>query len=190
MDCSRKFLTSRQLLDTWWINQASYLASGVFLPRQLLDTWSVDVAFLDTYSTDVSTPPRHLICQDLLMDYIFFSCDLQLISIDLSLDTSVFSPPKPFSLTPNLFPWDSQAFSSFSSLGKLLISFIYMHFMFWNLGFGVFEKFWGFSKLMKFCWNFGLVFEDLILKTSCIALHLHYNSIIMHLDVCNLFVCW
>ena len=44
----------------------------------------------------------------------------------------------------------------------------------------------GFSKLMRYCWNFGLVFEDLILKTSCIALHLHYNSINMHLDVCNL----
>ena len=36
---------SRQHLDTWWINRASYLASGVFLPRQLLNTWSVDVAF-------------------------------------------------------------------------------------------------------------------------------------------------
>ena len=28
-------------------------------------------------------------------------------------------------------------------------------------------------------------FEDLILKTSCIASHEHYNSIDMHLDVCN-----
>ena len=28
-------------------------------------------------------------------------------------------------------------------------------------------------------------FEDLILKTSCIASHEHYNSIVMHLDVCN-----
>ena len=36
---------------------------------------------------------------------------------------------------------------------------------------------------MKYCSNFGLVFEDLILKTSCIALHLHYNYIFMHLDV-------
>ena len=28
-------------------------------------------------------------------------------------------------------------------------------------------------------------FEDLILKTSCIASHEHYNSIVMHLDLCN-----
>ena len=55
-----------------------------------------------------------------------------------------------------------------------------MHFMFWNLDFGVFEKFWDFLKLMSFCWILGLGFEDLILKTSCIASHLHYNSIIMH----------
>ena len=30
-------------------------------------------------------------------------------------------------------------------------------------------------------------FEDLILNTSCIASHEHYNSIVMHLDVCNWF---
>ena len=29
-----------------------------------------------------------------------------------------------------------------------------MHFMFWNLNLGVFENFWGFSKLMSYCWNF------------------------------------
>ena len=28
-------------------------------------------------------------------------------------------------------------------------------------------------------------FEDLILKASCIAFYVHYNSIVMHLDVCN-----
>ena len=31
---------------------------------------------------------------------------------------------------------------------------------------------------------FGMGFKDLILKTSCIASHLHYNYIFMHLDVC------
>ena len=52
--------------------------------------------------------------------------------------------------------------------------------MFWKLGFGDFEKFWGFPKLMGFCEIFGIGFEDLILKTSCIAFHVHYNSIFMH----------
>ena len=32
-------------------------------------------------------------------------------------------------------------------------------FMFWNLGFGGFENFWGFSKLMSFCWNLGWVLK-------------------------------
>ena len=31
---------------------------------------------------------------------------------------------------------------------------------------------------------FGMGFKDLILKTSCIASHLHYNYIFMHLDMC------
>ena len=30
-------------------------------------------------------------------------------------------------------------------------------------------------------------FVDLILKTSCIASHVHYNSIFMHLDVCYIY---
>ena len=34
---------------------------------------------------------------------------------------------------------------------------------------------------------FGMGFKDLIIKTSCIASHLHYNYIFMHLDVC--FIC-
>ena len=141
-------------------------------------------------SIDCSIPLNTFIYRDLLMAYIFSLCNSQLISVDLSLDTSVFSSPKPLSLTPNLFPWDSQVFSSFSSLGKLLISFIYVHFMFWNLGFGVFEKFWDFPKLMSYCWNVGIGFCLNEFKTSCIASNKHYNSIIMHLDVCKLIVCW
>ena len=38
-----------------------------------------------------------------------------------------------------------------------------------------FKDLW-FLKLLRYCFNFGLVFEDLILKTSCIALQLHYNK--------------
>ena len=73
-----------------------------------------------------------------------------------------------------------QAFSRFSSLGKLLISHIHA---FQDLGF--FEKFWGFSKLLSFCWNFGMGFKDSILKSHA----LHHISIITVLscilDVCN-----
>ena len=57
-----------------------------------------------------------------------------------------------------------------------LFSLIYMHFMFWNLGFRVFEKFWGFSKLMSYCWNFGMGVCLNEFKISCIASHKNYNS--------------
>ena len=162
-------LQSWQHLDTWWINWESFwplnsssTPEGLIEPHILLlvflflDSFSTHyllmLIFLDTCSIDVSTPPRHLICRDLLMVYIFSSCDPQLTSVYLSLDTSVFSPPKPLSLTPNLFPWDSQPFSSFSSLGKLLIS-LHLH-AFHVLKpriWGFFEKFWGFSKLKSYC---------------------------------------
>ena len=36
-------------------------------------------------------------------------------------------------------------------------------------------------------------FEDLILKTSYIVSHVHYNYIFMHLDVCYIYyliICW
>ena len=48
------------------------------------------------------------------------SCDPNLISLDLSLDTSIFSPPKPLSLTPNLFPKGFSSFSRVSSLDRFL----------------------------------------------------------------------
>ena len=61
--------------------------------------------------------PRHMldtfIYRDLLMAYIFSSCDPQLIFVDLSLDTSVFSSPKPLSLTPIFFLKISSSFFKF-----------------------------------------------------------------------------
>ena len=41
--------------------------------------------------------------------------------------------------------------------------------MFWNLGFGIFWKFWGFSKLLSYLWNFGMGFHLNEFKTSYIA---------------------
>ena len=136
------------------------------------------------------TPLDTSIYRDLLGSYLSVNCDFPLIFLELSLDKLVFSPPKTLSLTPSLFPGNFQAFSSFFLHLVSFFSLIYMHFMFWNLGFGIFEKFWGFSKLMSFCWNFGMGFCLNKFKISCIALHKHYNSIIMHLDVFKLIVCW
>ena len=129
----RSFFLSqfRQHLDTWWIDWESFwpldssstpggsiehhilLLVFLFLESFLTHDLST-LLFLDTFSTDVLTPSRHLTCRDLLMVYKFSSCDLQLIFVDLSYDTSDFSYPKPLSLTPNLFPWVSQSlFNSF-----------------------------------------------------------------------------
>ena len=155
----------------WWI-----------LPRHLSTTAYVDALTLDTL-LDTS------ICRALLTFYIKVQRDFLLTFLDLSLDRSILSPPKTLSLTPNHFPSFFQAFSTFSLHLVSFFYIIYMHFMFWNLGFGVFEKFWGFSKLMSFYWNFGMGCCLNEFKISCIASHKHYNSIITHLDVCKLIVC-
>ena len=61
-----------------------------------------------------------------------------------------------------------------------------MHFMHLDLGFGLFENFYGFSKLMKVLCNFWDVCCLNEFKTSCIALHSHYNNVSCILDVCLL----
>ena len=61
-----------------------------------------------------------------------------------------------------------------------------MHFMHLDLGFGLFEKFWGFSKLMKVLYNFWVGCYLNEFKTSCIASIVHYNNVSCILDVCLL----
>ena len=106
-------------------------------------------------SSTLGSTPLNTFCRDLLRFYIFSSCILIPISLDVSHDSFVSSHPKPLSLTPNLPLVILQAFSSFPSLRKLLISFIYMHFMFWNLGlrvflknFGIFQNWWNFVEIL------------------------------------------
>ena len=70
-----------------------------------------------------------------------------------------------------------KVFTSFSSLGKFLIS----HFHAFHV---LKPRFWGFWK------NFGMSCCLNEFKISCIASHKYYNSIIMHLDVCKFIVCW
>ena len=112
-------------LDTWWIDrESSCLLDSFSIARSIDRAFVLDMVvcsstharhlhlsmaiFSTPNSTYFSTPLDTFICRDLLMAYIFSLCDPHLISVDLSLDTSVFSSPKPLSLTPNLFPWDSQ----------------------------------------------------------------------------------
>ena len=147
-----------------------------------LDTFSTD-AFVDVFSL---TPLFIEIYWTSI--YRFRVIRFSFISISLSMALSPHLPNHSLSLQTS-FPSDFQAFSRFSLHLVCLFSLIYMHLMFWNLGFGVFEKFWGFSKLMSYWWNFGMGFCLNEFKISCIASHKHYNSIIMHLDVCKMIVC-
>ena len=108
--------------------------------------------------TPGSTPLDTFICWDLLRFYIFSSCDLSLISLNLSLDSFLYSSPKHSHLTPNLLLKVSSSFFKIFVTWKASNLSFFMHFMFWNLSFGDFEKFWGFSKLMSVCWNFRMGF--------------------------------
>ena len=121
--------------------------------------------------------------------YRFCAIWFSFLSISLSIALSPLLPNHSLSLQTS-FLSDFQAFSRFSLHLVCFLSLIYMCFMFWNLGFRVFEKFWGFSKLMSNCWNFGMGFCLNEFKISCITSHKHYKNIIMHLDVCKFIVCW
>ena len=162
-----------------------------FVPRQILDSCICRRCFSGhlswQMSQHLSTPLSVKIYWTLI--YRFCAIWFSFLSISLSIALSPLLPNHSLSLQTS-FPSDFQAFSRFSLHLVCFLSLIYMHFMFWNLGFGVFENFWGFSKLMSYWWNFGMGFCLNEFKISCIASHKHYNSIIMHLDVCKLIVCW
>ena len=115
---------SRHLLDTWWIDRESSCLLDSFSTARSIDRASIRdmvlcssthawhlhllmAIFLDTYLDRLLDT---FICRDLLMAYLFFSCDPQFISVDLSLDTFVFSSPKPLSFTPNFFLKVSSSF--------------------------------------------------------------------------------
>ena len=169
-----------------WINQDffrildSFLTAGgsIKLPFRFLLICPSTTSSVNAFLLDTS------IGQDLLGFYLSVNRDFPLIFLNLSLDRLVFSPPKTLSLTPNLIPMCSSSFFElFSSLGKFLFSHLHV--------FHVLKpRFWGFSKLMSFCWNFGMGFCLNEFKISYIASHKHYNSIIMHLDMCKLIMCW
>ena len=118
---------SRQHLDTLWIDRESFwpfdnfsTLDGSIEPHFLLLVF----LFLDSFSTDVSTPPQHLICRDLLR--VLFKLLVQSachFSISFSIDLCFLS--QTLSSLPQIFSTRFlQASPSFSSLGKLLFSCI------------------------------------------------------------------
>ena len=113
----------------WWV-----------VPRHLLLSTTI---FSTPSSTACLIPLDTYICRNLLMAYLISSCDPQLIFVNLSLDTSVFSLPN-LSHSLQSSSWRFlQAFSRFFSLGKLLISHIH--------AFQVLKpRIWGFRKILGF----------------------------------------
>ena len=112
-------IASRHLVDRsrfyswiWWI-----------VARYLLDTSAVDKHFLDTYLNSFLNTSQHLICQALLK--VLFKppraiqSSFHLISLSIALCFLSQTLSSHSNLNPRRF---LQAFSSFSSLGKLLIS--------------------------------------------------------------------
>ena len=108
-------IASRHLVDR------SSLISCVwcFVPRHFLDTYIcrwLNPRHLTRHSLDT------FICQPLLRFYIFSLCDPNLISLDLSLNSSISSLPNTLISLPIFSLRFLQAFSRVSSLGKLIIS--------------------------------------------------------------------
>ena len=150
------FSTARWIdQDFFWILDSFSIVGGSielplafcwFVPRQILDS-CICRRFI--FSTPLSV--------EIYWTSIYRFCAIRFSFLSISFDSFVFSPPKPLSHS-KLLP---QGFFKLLQVFLHLVSFkslIYMHFMFWNLGFRVFEKFWGFSKLMSYWWNFGMGF--------------------------------
>ena len=69
----------------------------------------------------------------------------------ISLDTSVsFHLPNTFFSLYTSFLGDFQPQDHLLSSGMIFFTHSIMHFMFSDLTFGIFDKLWGFSKLMEF----------------------------------------
>ena len=109
-DGSIKKVTVSSIATARSINRATILdmvVSSSTLARHLHLSTTI---FSTPTSTACSMPFYTYIYQDLLMAYIFSSCNPHFISVDLFLNTSDFSSPKPLSLTPNFFLKVSSSF--------------------------------------------------------------------------------
>ena len=145
----------------WWI-----------LPRHLSTAAFVNFLFSRHLARYLSTP---LSVENYWGSIYRLQRDLILIfSISLNLSVLIHLPNTFFSLkTFNLR--DFRPFLASNHLVCFLFFSFFVHFMHLDLGFGVFENIWGFSKLLSYCWNFGMSFWLNEFKTSCITSHMHLD---------------
>ena len=113
------------LIASWHLVDRSSFCSWIWwvVPWYLIDTSAIDKHFLDTYLDSFLDTSRHLICWDLLRVLYKPPCAIQtsfhLISLSIALCFLSQTLSSHLNLDPQRF---LQAFSRFSSLGKLLIS--------------------------------------------------------------------
>ena len=93
-------------------------------PARQMSRHHLDTSFVENYWWSINSP--RAIRSSLLSISLSILQTFHLPNLSHSLQTSSLGILK--------------LSSSLSSLGKLLIYFIYIHFMFWNLGFGIFFK--------------------------------------------------
>ena len=147
---------------------------------------------MDSYSIDASVeiykPWNLSICLD-LRGSIYRVRAILVSLLLISLDTSVSSHlPNTFFSLYTSFLRDFRSQNHLLSFGLIFFTHSIMHFTFSVLTFGIFDKLWGFSKLMEFLWNFWIGLCENDFQSSCIASHVHYNTASCILDVC--LRCW
>ena len=166
MDRSTNFLNPQQLLNSWWINQASLLSF-------LLNCSSTDPRRLHKSKPFMlNTWLNTSICRDLLNSYINIQSDSVLTFLDLSLSTdpSLHLPDTLFSLQ-TFNPRDFRPLLASNHLVCSLISSFFMQFMHLDQSFGVFEKNLGFFKIFEFLLKFwdGFLFTLSLNLMHCIT---------------------
>jgi len=97
------------------------------------------------------------------------------------------SPPKTSLSLQTSNPSVLRSLSAFSVSGMSLFHSFITHFTYFYLTFRFVLKIRGFSKLLGFSQKFWVVFCENVIKSSCIASHLHYNNDSCILDVCLLY---
>ena len=117
---------SWQILDSWWIKrESSWILDNFSTASGSIKLVFLCLSFVSQHlylSPTISSIPSSIaasipldtcIYRDLLRAYIIFSCDLQLLSFDLSLDSSLIFSHKHSHLTPILILKVSSRFFKF-----------------------------------------------------------------------------
>ena len=162
VDWSRNLLSPQYLLDPSSFGCCGHLPGHLSIAESVeafkarhLPQYLSTPRFVENYWTPINRFQRNPI--------LIFS-----ISLDLSMP--IHLPNTLFSLK-TFNPRDFRPFLASNRLVWSLFLSLFMHFMHLNLGFGVFEKFWGFFKIIECLLKFwdGFLFKWSLNLTHCIT---------------------